>query len=198
MPEVIVQPRPLLLASVSPRRRELLAHKGYEFETAEPPFEEPDPVGAHVPPTNYAESLAFFKARSVSKEHPKHVILAADTIAVLEGAIIGKPGDRDEAHRILSAMSGTTHEVITGVALYAPETGMRRISHDVTTIQVRDLTDKEISAYLDTGEWIGKAGAYGIQENGDKFVERVDGSYSNVVGLPMELIEKLFAEWEGP
>ena len=197
MPQVIVQPRPLLLASISPRRRELLTEKGYEFEVAEPPFDEPELPGAHVPPANYAESLAFFKARSVAKAHPQHVILAADTIAVLDGEIIGKAGDRDDAYRILRAMSGTTHDVITGVALYAPQTGRRRIAHDVTTIRVHSLTDKQIADYLNTGEWIGKAGAYGIQDEGDKFVERVQGSFTNVVGLPMELIERLFVEWEG-
>lgn len=196
MTSTLVQPRPLVLASVSPRRRELLAERGYDFEVVDPPFEEPDAASPHVPPANHAESLAFFKARSVARQYPDHVILAADTIAYLNGEIIGKPGDRDEARAILEQMSGTDHEVITGVALYEPKTGRRRISHEVTKLRVRELSGKEIEAYLNTGEWIGKAGAYGIQDEGDKFVERVEGSFTNVVGLPMELIERLFTEWE--
>jgi nucleoside triphosphate pyrophosphatase len=196
MTSTIVQPRPLVLASMSPRRRELMTARGYEFETIDPPFEEPDAASPHVPPANHVESLAFFKARSVSKQFPEHVILAADTIAYLHGEIIGKPIDRKDARRILEEMSDSTHEVLTGVALYAPKSGRRRITHDVTRLRLRELSGKEIEAYLDTGEWIGKAGAYGIQDQGDKFVERVDGSFTNVVGLPMELVERLFVEWE--
>lgn len=198
MTSTIIQPRPLVLASMSPRRRELMTEGGYEFDVVEPPFEEPDAASPHVPPANHVESLAFFKARSVSRQFPNHVILAADTIAYLNGEIIGKPVDRDDARRILEDMSGTTHEVLTGVALYEPRSGRRRITHDVTKLRVRDLSNKEIEAYLNTGEWIGKAGAYGIQDEGDKFVERIEGSFTNVVGLPMELIDKLFREWGEP
>ncbi|MCB9852723.1 MAG: septum formation protein Maf [Phycisphaerales bacterium] len=196
MTSTIVQPRPLILASASPRRRELMIERGYEFDVVEPPFDEPDAASPHVPPANHVESLAFFKARSVSKQCPDHIILAADTIAYLNGEIIGKPIDRSDARKILEDMSGTTHEVLTGVALYEPRTGRRRITHDITLLRVRELGGKQIEAYLNTGEWIGKAGAYGIQDEGDKFVERVDGSFTNVVGLPMELIERLFIEWE--
>lgn len=196
MTSTLVQPRPLVLASMSPRRRQLMTERGYEFEVVEPPFEEPDAASPHVPPANHAESLAFFKARSVARLFPDHVILAADTIAYLHGEIIGKPIDRSDARAILENMSGTMHEVLTGVALYEPKTGRRRITHDVTKLRVRELSGKQIEEYLNTGEWIGKAGAYGIQDEGDKFVERIDGSFSNVVGLPMELVERLFIEWE--
>jgi len=174
-----------------------MTERGYEFDVIEPPFEEPDAASPHVPPANHVESLAFFKARSVARKFPDHTILAADTIAYLNGGIIGKPIDRSDARRILEEMSDTTHEVLTGVALYEPRTGRRRIAHDITKLRVRELSGREIEAYLNTGEWIGKAGAYGIQDEGDKFVERIEGSFSNVVGLPMELVERLFAEWDG-
>jgi len=113
-------------------------------------------------------------------------------------AIFGKPRDRADAKRILSAIAGTTHEVITGVTLLDAASGARQIEHDVTRVTMRRLGDDEIEAYLDTGAWQGKAGAYGIQDRGDAFVERIDGSFTNVVGFPMELIERMLQTWGVP
>ncbi len=190
-----VQPQSLLLASTSPRREELLREANYAFEVAAPPMDEPDPMHPHVGAMPHVESLAFFKACSVAGEHPTKTILGADTIAVLGDRIIGKPADREDARRILTMLSGTVHNVITGVAMLEPAIGRRMLTHDVSTIHVRKLSAETIEAYLDSGEWRGKAGAYGIQDHGDAFVERVDGSFTNVVGLPMERLALLMSQW---
>jgi len=190
-----IQPQALLLASTSPRRRELLREANYSFEVATPPLAEPDPIHAHVSATSHVESLAFFKACSVASEHPTKTILGADTIAVLDGRIIGKPSDREDARRILTLLSGTVHNVITGLALLQPAVGRRMLTHEVSTIHVRPLSSETIEAYLDTDQWRGKAGAYGIQDHGDAFVERIDGSFTNVVGLPMERLALMLSQW---
>ncbi|MFQ5429370.1 MAG: Maf family protein [Phycisphaerae bacterium] len=190
------QPEPLLLASSSPRRQALLREASFRFKTARPVLDEPNDPHPHVAPALYAEALAFFKARSVAEQYARHVILAADTIAVLGGEIIGKPADRDDARRILNRLSGTAHEVVTGLVLLEPVSGRRMLCHDVSTIRMRVLPDTMIEAYLDTGAWQGKAGAYGIQDRGDAFIEDIDGSFTNVVGLPMELLAEMFEEWQ--
>lgn len=194
---VIVQPSPLLLASSSPRRQALMRQAGYSFEVVEPPFEEPSFLHPQVAPERHAEALAYFKACSVADQLRDVVVLGADTVASLNGEPIGKPEDRDDARRILKRLSGTTHRVITGVALVDATTNRRAMRHDVSVVRVRPLTDAMIEAYLDTGQWEGKAGAYGIQDQNDPFVERVEGSLTNVVGLPMELVEAMFREWVG-
>ncbi|MCG8404891.1 MAG: Maf family protein [Phycisphaerales bacterium] len=191
-----LQPKSLLLASSSPRRQELLSEAGYRFDIATPPFDEPDAEQICAQPALHTESLAYFKACSVAGNHPKKTILAADTIAFVDHEIIGKPKDRDDARHILKKLSGTEHEVITGVALLQPITSQRLLHHDISVIQVRPLADSAIENYLDTGEWRGKAGAYGIQDHGDAFVERVQGSFTNVVGLPMELLAQMFQQWK--
>lgn len=190
-----IQPDRLVLASSSPRRAELLREAGYRFRVVEPPFAEPDERHPHVEPAAYAKSLAYFKARSIADDQPEDTILAADTISVLDNEIFGKPADRDDARRILSRLCGTCHHVITGVVLLHPETDQRLMGHAVSTIFMRRLESDQLESYLDTGQWQGKAGAYGIQDHGDAFVERYDGSFSNIVGLPMELVRDMFAQW---
>jgi septum formation protein len=191
----LIQPDPLVLASASPRRAQLLRDAGYRFDVVVPPMHEPDWVHPHVAPTLHAESLAYFKARSVASQHSEKTILAADTIAVVEGQIIGKPADRQDAHRILRRLSGTTHSVITGVVLFQPATGRRLLQHGISTVSVRTLAEPMIQAYLDTNAWEGKAGAYGIQDQDDPFVENISGSFTNIVGLPMELLAYMFEHW---
>jgi len=191
------QPYPLVLASSSPRRAELLREAGYRFQIVAPPFIEPEEKHPHIAPMSYAESLAFYKASSVCDTCFDKTILAADTIAYMEGEIIGKPDDEADALRILRKLSGTTHQIITGVVLMHPASDRRLMHHDLSTIRVRTLSDGMIESYLATGEWRGKAGAYGIQDQGDVFVDSVTGSFSNVVGLPMELVAKMFVQWCG-
>jgi septum formation protein len=186
------QPR-LILASASQRRASLLAEAGVRHEVVVPTISEPDEVMNRLPPTQQAEALAYFKARTIGFLHPDALVLGADTIVVREGTILGKPADRQDARRMLRGLSGTRHAVITGVALIAPG-GRRLIASDVTHVTMRQISDKEIEAYLDSGEWIGKAGAYAIQETADRFVENIEGSFSNIVGLPMELLERMLKE----
>jgi len=183
-----------ILASASPRRRDLLAGAGYRFEVVPPTLPEPVPTKALSDPAPLAEALAYFKARSVEQRAPDRVVLGADTIVSCRGEILGKAGDADEARRMLSALSGSTHSVITGLAVLAPGPGQfprRYLASDTTSLVMRELSVEEIDGYVASGEWCDKAGAYAIQETADAFVERIDGSFSNVVGMPMELLERL-------
>ncbi len=191
-----VQPEKMVLASTSSRRSSLLRESGYRFEVVGPAILEPTAVQGHVDPVFHAESLAYFKASSVAGLCRDTTVLAADTIAVIDGDIIGKPADRDDARRILQRLSNTTHRVVTGVALLAPAEHRRLLQHDVSVLRLRQLADSEIEEYLDTDAWVGKAGAYGVQDHGDKFVEEIEGSFSNVIGLPMELLGRMFARWQ--
>jgi septum formation protein len=156
-----------------------------------PRYDEPEMTDWPFSPAEFAESASYFKARSIADAHPDRVILAADTVVARDGRLFGKPIDRNDARRILDAITGTTHEVITGVTLHDAARGRRLIRHATTRITMRRMSPVELDAYLDSNEWQGKAGAYGIQDRADAFVERVDGSFSNVVGLPIELVSEM-------
>lgn len=185
----------LILASASPRRAQLLRQAGYRFEVVEPPFDEPDDMSAHIPAVAQAEALSYFKARGVRKLGFEGIIIGADTIVVHDGEIFGKPDDLRDAQRILQAIAGTTHQVITGLSLIDTKSNERIITHDTTTVTMRPMSDEALGQYLAGGQWKGKAGAYGIQDHGDVFIERIDGSFTNVVGLPMEILAKLLDQW---
>ena len=184
----------LVLASGSPRRRQLLAEAGIPFTVVAPMLAEPEDLFNRLPPMQQAEALAYFKARFVAGSRPNALILGADTIVALGAAIMGKPADDRHAREMLTALSGTRHVVVTGLALLAAD-GRRLIASDVTYITMRAIEPREIDAYVASGEWIGKAGAYAIQETADKFVERLEGSFTNVVGLPMELLGRMMKEF---
>ena len=177
----------LVLASSSSRRRELLRRAGIVFRVVVPTVAEPPPTGERVPPRRQAEALAYFKASDVRRGERDAYVLGADTLVAVGGAILGKPDGQAEARRMLQSLSRTRHEVITGVALLAPG-GRRWIASEVTYVTMRPIRDEEIDEYIASGEWLGKAGAYAIQETADRFVERVEGSFSNVVGLPVERV----------
>ncbi|MFW6155263.1 MAG: Maf family protein [Planctomycetota bacterium] len=182
-----------VLASQSSRRRQLLLEAGYRFEVIAPPLDEPSSVPEAVTPSQHAESLAYFKARAVMERYrPSLPVLGADTVVALDDHLFGKPADVDDARRILSALSGTRHEVITGLALVDPH-GCRLIASDVTHVRMHPMADEAMEAYLATGLWEGKAGAYGIQDRDDPLVDCIEGSFSNVVGLPLEQLPGLFA-----
>ncbi len=185
----------LVLASSSPRRRMLLAGAGYDFEVVDPPMEEPTDMGSALTPAERAEALGYFKARSVADGMKDACVIGADTVVACAGesaVVLGKPADRAEAERMLRSLSGTRHQVITGVALLGPG-DRRQIASAVTHVTMRPMTDAEIEAYIESGEWIGKAGAYAIQETADRFVDKVEGSFSNVVGLPIEMVIGMIA-----
>ncbi len=186
----------LILASASPRRAELLRQHGYEFEVIVSNFDESTLLDSSWPPGELAESLSLHKAQEVQQRVENGWILSGDTVAHMEGRFFGKPKDRDQAREILSSLAGTTHEVITGVTLLDAQSGKHITEHDVTRVIMRTLSNEEIEQYLDTNAWEGKAGAYGIQDHGDAFVDHIEGSFTNVVGFPMELIATMLKEWD--
>ena len=162
---------------------------GVSFDVVPPHSEEVLPPG--LEPERGAERVALEKARSVARRMRGALVLGADTLVVAEGRVLGKPRDREEARAFLLLLSGTTHRVVTGIALGRAPDGPWRTGHDSTGVTMRAIAAAEIEAYLDTGEWKGKAGAYAIQETADRFVTRLEGSRTNVVGLPVELVAGL-------
>jgi septum formation protein len=180
----------MVLASASQRRRGLLRAAGYRFVVEMPDFDEVT-VPKNIDGPAYAEKLALGKAMSVAKKRPGDIVLGADTICQCDGEIIGKPADRQDAERIARKLFSQPHKTITGIAIVRLSDNTQIVTHDVTTVYPKKMSDEQIASHLAGGTWEGKAGAYAIQETGDEFVERLDGSLSNVVGLPMELLEKL-------
>ncbi len=187
-------PTQLVLASASPRRAELLRRHGYRFIVCTGPHDEPPLDEATDDPAALAESTAWFKARSAADAGARGVILAADTVVVLDGRLYGKPRDAADARRILIALRGTTHDVYTGLALLDTATSRRLLAHDRTVVTTRSLPDDALERYISSQRWFGKAGAYGIQDADDPFVESIRGSFTNVVGLPVERLAELLAE----
>ena len=187
--------RHLVLASSSPRRRTLMGQAGYEFDVVAPPLEEPAQAVEHLAPSQQAESLAYFKARAVADACPGRCVIGADTVVATGDHVLGKPADEAEAREMLKGVSGTRHAVITGVAMLTDETH-RLIASDVTYVTMRKMTDGEIDDYIASDEWIGKAGAYAIQETADRFVDSIEGSFTNIVGLPMELVERMIHRFD--
>ena len=175
---------PLVLASASPRRRELLLAAGLEFSTAAaqgPELDDPSLGLAGLVTVN-----ARAKALEVAARHPQSIVLAADTLVWLEGRALGKPSNADDARRMLRRLSGRTHEVATGVHLLQLEPRRQVEFHEITRVRFRVLDDHTIEEYLSAVDVLDKAGAYALQERGELLVEAVEGSRSNVVGLPVE------------
>lgn len=178
----------VILASMSPRRTELLSQAGIEHEII--PSSVIEGTNGHERPDEYVGRLAREKAMDVARDNRDAVVIGSDTVVVLNGVILEKPTDRDEAKRMLGQLSGATHEVLTGVSVIGPE----RQDLFVTTTYVTfiDLPNEWLEGYLDSPEPYDKAGAYGIQGSGGLFVERLEGDYYNVVGLPIRpLVETL-------
>ncbi len=173
--------RSLILASASPRRRELLSLLGWPFSVKIPSVDE-----AFLPsesPQDAVVRLAVKKASSVSLDLGDNLVVAADTVVVLDGDVLGKPSSKDEAFSMVKSLSGKTHLVMTGVAVSSG--GVVKGEVEVTSVSFRDLDDEQIQAYVDTDEGKDKAGAYGIQGLGALLVRRIEGDYFNVVGLPL-------------
>jgi septum formation protein len=181
----------LILASASPRRVELLREAGYEFDIHPSNIDE-ESFPPALMPINLARYLAFEKAKVVAARFPDHVILAADTVVAFGDKPLGKPADVHEARRMLMLLSGTTHIVITGVCVMFRKTEYEQTRSAMSCVRMRRLTPEEIDAYVAGGQWKGKAGGYGIQDN-DPFVTRTAGSHTNIVGLPMEVASEMLA-----
>ena len=183
-------PAPLILASGSPRRRELLAKMGYSFETCSPDVDEH--VGGH--PRDIVLTLARRKAEAAAADIPEGIVIASDTLVSLDGAPLGKPVDAADARRMLRALSGREHEVFSGVCVLDARTGWQRAVAVRTGVTFRPLSDAEIDAYIATGEPMDKAGAYGIQGGAGRFVAALDGSFENVMGFPVDEVEALLRQ----
>jgi len=184
----MLAPRKLILASGSPRRQQLLRDAGIEFEAYAPDISEEQRPGEQA--TDYALRLAREKAEKVAKQFPQHVVLAADTIVVVDGRSLGKPNDERDAERMLRLLSGRWHQVITAVSVVVPRKPAHTNSR-TTEVHFRDVTPREIQEYIATGEPMDKAGAYAIQGGAAPWVVRVEGEYSNVVGLPLSLVTEM-------
>jgi septum formation protein len=181
---------PILLASTSPQRRAILEQIGIPFEAVAPRYEESDAPGAA--PEQLVRIHAAGKARSVAEGAGDRPVLGVDTEVVLDGRVYGKPTTAEEAAAMLDALAGQTHEVLSGLCLLTP--GWEAVEHEVTRVTFRPLTPRDIAGYLAVGEWEGRAGAYAIQGRGAALVERVEGDFLNVVGLPAALLVRLLAE----
>ena len=179
----------LVLASSSPRRRELLKWAGVTFKVS--PGEVDESKKSKESPVEYVRRLALDKATEAAGRHPGRYILAADTVVVLDNLILGKPLDQNDARSMLSKLSGQYHRVITAFCLIDPN-GVMLISHVETEVEFRSLSEDDIERYIDSGEVWDKAGAYAIQSQGAFLINRVSGSFTNVIGLPLpEVLEAL-------
>lgn len=182
----------LILASSSPRRQSLLAEAGYAFEVHPADIDEGNYPG-NLLPSAVAEHLAYEKAAAVAARFPEDVILGADTVVAFGDLLLGKARDADDARRILELLSGTTHLVISGVAVIRRAANFERRTRVLSAVRMRQMSRDAIERYIATGDWVGKAGAYGIQDS-DPFVSRLTGSHTNIVGLPMDVTKRLLAE----
>lgn len=173
----------IILASASPRRKEILEKTGLKFRVDAGDYEED--MNAAMEPHKLARFLSLEKARAVAHKHTGSLVIAADTFIVFNGKLMGKPHTPPEARKMLTALNGRAHSVITGFTILDTETG-KRLSRSVETkVWFKKMTDKEIDAYVKSGEPLDKAGAYAIQGLGSVIVKKIEGDYLNVVGLPL-------------
>jgi septum formation protein len=209
---------PLILASSSPRRRQLLLDAGYQFKVIPPQGINEDPLPSE-PSELLVRRLALAKAQSIAHqlnstgspaglparaprvlppeyrpESPASIVLACDTVAECNGQILGKPANRDDARRMLALLRGREHRVISGLCLWRLPGGEHRLEIDITRLVMNPISDEALENYLNTNQWQGKAGAFGYQDGLD-WVHIIEGSESNVVGLPMELLAKMLNEF---
>lgn len=184
----ITLPFRLTLASGSQGRRYLLERAGYSFDVK--PSNVPEPTEAIGSIRDYVMHVAWTKAAAVALTVPDGIVLAADSVGWIDGRVIGKPEDEADARRILQTLSGRIHELWTGVCLWRSDDGWQLQWQEVSRVRMKELTSSEIDAYLRTRKWEGCSGAYAIQEEGDPYLNVVEGSTTNVIGLPMESLAR--------
>ena len=189
---------PLILASASPRRKQLLSEAGFIFETLPPDDDAEDERLPNESPVEYVQRLAFQKANNVADKVERGIILGGDTVVVCGEEILEKPADKNEARKMLRQLRGQIHQVVSGLCLlkkenFSKEQESRELSSRFATtlLQMQPLSDMELETYLDTGQWQGKAGAFGYQDGND-WITILEGSESNVVGLPLELFRTMY------
>jgi septum formation protein len=184
--------QPLILASASPRRRQLLAEAGYKFAVVPSSVDESVFPTGNITSAEYAKQLALAKANDVAGKHPDSIVVGADTVVDFEGQIIGKPRDAKHAEEITRMLFSKPHKVITGLALICKSRNLKIVEAETTIVYPRKLTDAQIASHIESGVWQNKAGAYSISDN-DPFVDHIDGSLTNVMGMPMELLQRNLA-----
>ena len=183
----------LVLASASPRRSALLSQIGLTFEVRPSDIvEPPHNIHSNNPASEVTQKLALLKAAAVAQHFDDALIIGADTLVSLDGELLGKPTDDADAFKMLTRLSGTCHEVVTGIALIDARTEREIVWSETTQVYFRELHGTEIDAYIASGEASDKAGAYGIQGRGAVFVRRIEGCYFNVVGLPLASLVEHF------
>ncbi|MFD2612566.1 Maf family protein [Paenibacillus gansuensis] len=184
----------LVLASSSPRRRELIENLKLPYEVTASHVDESTPEG--TAPSDIVEMLSVRKAEAVASllsagEAGKRIVIGSDTIVVLDGEVLGKPEDEEDAFRMLSRLQGRSHQVYTGICCIAVDTGQREVAHRITEVEMKNLSGDRIRSYIATGEPSDKAGSYGIQGIGATLIEKINGDYFNVVGLPVALLSDM-------
>jgi nucleoside triphosphate pyrophosphatase len=186
----------LVLASASPRRQELLRNAGIPFNVQ--PASIPEIPKQGEAPLAFAKRMAQAKAGAIYRKFPEAFVLGADTVVTVDGLILGKPEDKKDAARMLRLLSGKQHEVITGVCLYGMNGASGGLFEDLhaetTSVTVNTLSDREIQDYVATGEPMDKAGAYAIQGKASLWISRIEGDYSNVVGLPIARVYRMLRD----
>ena len=192
----MVSAPPLILASSSPRRAGYLRELGFSFRRIVPAVDEKTRRGES--PRSYVRRLAESKAGAVSETYPRHWVVGADTTVIVEGKILGKPADDRDARRMLKLLSGRSHQVVSAIALARFQDRILRSAISTTRVFFRKLTPDEIRWYVETGEPMDKAGGYGIQGRGGLLVSRIEGSFSNVVGFPLEKFLELWNDADLP
>jgi septum formation protein len=186
----------LILASTSPRRKELMKSLELDFEVIPGNYEED--MSLDMKPSELAMTLAKGKAENVAKRVEEGVVIGADTFVTYEGLLLGKPKNKDDAKRMLRMLSGGEQKVYSGIAVIDVLNKIKVVDYDMTIVKFRELSDEEIDLYIATGEPLDKAGAYGIQGLGREFIRSIEGSESNVIGLPLEKLKKIIwrIKWE--
>jgi septum formation protein len=169
----------------------LLSEAGYTFTSITPNVNESAFPAEGYKACEYAKKLALAKAKSVAEKHPDCLVIGADTVVDFDGEIIGKPADAREAEQITKKLFSKPHKVITGLAIVRLSVGVELVESDTTTVYPKKMTAEQIDDHIKSESWRDKAGAYAIQENGDEFIEKIEGSLTNVMGLPMELLRRL-------
>ena len=172
----------------------MLAEAGYELRVVAPEVEESAFLSEGIGPCEYAEQLALAKAKDVAAKYPDDLVIGADTIVDFDGQIIGKPADAKEAEQITRKLFSRPHKVITAVAVVRLSDNTELVESNSTTVYPKKMSDEQIAEHIRGKSWEDKAGAYAIKEQGDEFVEKIEGSLTNVMGLPMELLERMLEE----
>ncbi|MFA5292514.1 MAG: nucleoside triphosphate pyrophosphatase [Phycisphaerae bacterium] len=182
---------PFILASASPRRKELLRRGGYDFDVIVSGIDESKIPVEGLSPAQYTCKQALAKAQDVGRQFPDRLVVGADTVADFNGEIIGKAETAEQAEAIVRKLFSGPHKIITAIAIVEKDTGLEIVEYDTTTVYPEKMSEKQIEEHIISDIWKDKAGAYAIQEGGDKFIERIEGSETNVMGFSMELFAKM-------